>query len=220
MTRDTPVLRLASLLLGLVSWGCKPTPTAKPEQPATQHAPSPEGSIAATTPLLLKDSVRRSRNPLLEGIEGELLKIKPDIETATLVSLLPVQHGDSKWYMVLAMGRGPHRGWKQIQDVGEVYAVFWVDKTLTQISSPIDLFPSRRVRDYDVALTKIGDGAVILCARGAMYGDAYMKRSIPIEPGLFPLERVWADTNIHDGGKVDPICGPTGASDETYSDDE
>lgn len=209
-----PSIALVSILIGLAPAGCKPTPAAKPEQAATEHPPSPEGGTAASTPAAVKDNPRSPRNSLIDAIESELLKIKPDIETTTLVSLLPVQHSDSKWYMALAVGRGPHRGWKQIQDVGEVFAVFWVDKTLTRISPPLDLFPTRRLLDYDVALTKIGDGAVILCARGAMYGDAYMKRSIPIEAGLFPLERVWADTNIYERGKVDPVCGSTGPSDD------
>jgi hypothetical protein len=93
-----------------------------------------------------------------------------------------------------------------------VFAVFWVDKTLTRVSPPIDLFPSRRLGDYDVALTKIGDGAVILCARGAMYGDAYMKRSIPFDAGVFTLGQVQIDTNIYESGKVDPVCGSTGPS--------
>jgi hypothetical protein len=81
---------------------------------------------------------------------------------------------------------------------------------MTRISQPIDLFPSRRILDYDVWLARVWDDAVILCAHGSMYGDAYMKRGIPLEPGLYPLERVRVDTAYHKPGETDPFCGATG----------
>jgi hypothetical protein len=41
-------------------------------------------------------------------------KIKPDLETVDLVSLLPVGSSGSKWYMILAVARGPRRGFSRV----------------------------------------------------------------------------------------------------------
>jgi hypothetical protein len=102
-----PATAVVALLIGLTPAGCKPTPAAKPEQATTRQAPCPDTSISPTTPVVVRDSVQPSRNRLIEAIESELFKIKPDLKTAMLLSLLPVGQSDSKWYMVLAVGRGP-----------------------------------------------------------------------------------------------------------------
>jgi hypothetical protein len=42
-------------------------------------------------------------------------------------------------YAVIAKGIGPHRGWKRVEDIGEIFGVFWVDSTLTRPSRPMDM---------------------------------------------------------------------------------
>jgi hypothetical protein len=124
----------AGLLLCSSAWACKPDQPSKSEPRAaasrdTAH-PVPGPSVSSPQAAIPQPAsgLQQGPNPLLIAIDSSMRRVKPDLETTSLVSLLPVGHGDSKWYMVLAVGRGPHRSWKSLEDVGEVYAVFWVDK--------------------------------------------------------------------------------------------
>jgi hypothetical protein len=87
-----------------------------------------------------------------------------------------------------------------------------VDSTLTRPSAPIDVFSSRRLQDYDVWLQRAGGNVVVICAEGASYGDAAMRREIEIEPDSGRSRRVTVDTSngVPLKSMGDSTCGSSG----------
>ena len=173
---------------------------------------SSTGRNSATTPI---EPAGQASNPspLLARIQLELQKVKPDIVSTRLVSLVPAPGwGDTMTYAVIAKGTGPHRGWKRVEDIGEIFGVFWVDSTLTRPSRPIDLFPSRRVGDYDVWLQRAWGSSVIVCAEGTSYGDQPMRRVIQTEPDSGGIRKISVDTSLDVplDKKGDSTCGSSG----------
>jgi hypothetical protein len=170
-------------------------------------------SKAKTQPGVSTENPRSVGNPLLPRIEQELRKFKPDIVSTDLVSLVRAPaYRDTMTYAVIARGEGPHRGWQRMADVGEIFGVFWVDSTLTRPSAPIDVFASRRVRDYDVWLQRAGGNVVVVCAEGGAYGDGAMRREIEIEPDAGKPRKVTVDTSSEMGlaNMGDASCGSSG----------
>lgn len=201
-----------ALFVLLGAWGCKNRPAVKPDQ--ISQAKNTSDSVPAVGAVLPPEgqpagSKSPSSRRILLAIDSAMRKVKPDIDSARIVSTLPVGHSKSEWYAMLVVARGPHHGWARLADVGEVYAVFLADSAMITLSQPIDLFESRRMLDYEVRLMNRPSDWIIVCARGEMYGDQYMKREIPLNPGSHSLEGVRVDTSLHEFGEIDPVCGPT-----------
>ncbi len=202
-----------SVMSGLLLIGALGCPGQHPEPVSRGDSTSTPGSNSVTNPIIGAAKQASSPSPLLARIELELRKVKPDIVNARLVSLVPAPAwGDTITYAVIAKGTGQHRGWKRIEDVGEIFGVFLVDSTLTRTSAPIDIFPSPRIGDYNVWLQRAWGSAVIVCAEGGSYGDGPMRREIQTEPDSGGIRKVKVDTNpgVPLAKMGDSSCGSSG----------
>jgi hypothetical protein len=114
-------------------------------------------------------------------MHAELQRAKPDIEGTRLVALRPGERwGNSVAYVAVAVAVGRHKGFQSLPDIGELFGVFLVDSTLSKTVRVLDVFPSRRIRDYDVWIQRVGMDSLIVCGQGSSYGDAKMRRAYPV----------------------------------------
>ena len=148
--------------------------------------------LALSTPLWPQAS---HPSPLIAAIQSELRRAKPDITGTRLVDLKPgLRWGKPVGYVVVAVATGPHRGFGTTAEIGELFGVFLVDSTLTRVIRTLDVFPSRRIQDYDVWINYVGNDTLTICGQGSSYGDQQMRRAYPMDSLPLGVGRPHVDT--------------------------
>jgi hypothetical protein len=132
----------------------------------TLPRPVPAG-IPDTTP-------DRGENPLLTTLRDSLRRRNPRIDTVAVIELRRF-YPDLGSYLLLGYGvrtldttQGP------LED--ELFGLFAVNDSLTRILRTVDVFPTRRWRDYRVWMTRFTPDSVEIEGAGQMYGDQPMQR--------------------------------------------
>ena len=84
--------------------------------------------------------------------------------------------------MILALGHGDHRGWRDVSEVGEIFGVFGADSTLSHVTRVFDIFPTPRLGDYELLFdhTRVSD-SVVIHGKGASHGDGPMRRACALD---------------------------------------
>lgn len=137
-TRSLTLVAATFLLLT----GCR-----KAAEPGQQPI-NPAGTSSTTALNALDDSPAGS---ILTSLQSQLRRVNPSI---TLVEIHDIEHidqrsvFDSTWYIVLALGHGIHRGWKDSSQVGEIFGVFGVDSTFSHVTLTYGMFPTPRLGDW------------------------------------------------------------------------
>jgi hypothetical protein len=114
---------------------------------------------------------------LLAGLRVGFLKVNPAIRQVYVLEVRPnpaVPPG--KAYAVLATGIAPNPN-AEVNFSNELFGVFTADSTLTRILEVIDIFPTRRWRDYWVRFAFIGPDSLFVRGSGRAHGDQPLVRT-------------------------------------------
>lgn len=63
----------------------------------------------------------------------------------------------------------------------DIFGVFMLDHDLNRVGRPIAWFSSPRVGDYDAWIVRTTADSVVICGRGAMYGDELRRWAFPLD---------------------------------------
>lgn len=164
----------------LLSVACRARSSDSSRRPPGASTPADSATAgsarSAIDPAVSQTVDVSGKNPLLLALEKYFRTLKPDLATTELVA---VYHGldasDSMSYAVVARGLGPHRGFESLASVGEIFGVFAVDAAFLHPTKVFGVFMTPRLRDYDVWILRAWADSVIVCGRGATYGDALQR---------------------------------------------
>lgn len=111
---------------------------------------------------------------ILNALRTAFRDTNPAIER---VAVLEVRSADSngRRYALLARGTradGEFRG----NFADELFGVFVVNDSLTDVLSVLDVFPTARWRDFDVRFTRVTADSLYVAGAGATYGDQPLER--------------------------------------------
>jgi hypothetical protein len=144
----------------------------------------PVALSGASSPGRALDTIQRApARSLLSSLQSELQRVNPSI---TFVEVYDIEHisiTDSTRYILVALGHGIHRGWKDSSQVGEIFGVFGIDSALSHVTRVYDMFPTPRMSNYELffAHSPVTD-SIVLVGKGATYGDEPMRRTYPRWP--------------------------------------
>jgi hypothetical protein len=117
------------------------------------------------------------RPALLANLRSEFLKVNPRIQRVYVLEVRPnpmAAPGDE--YALLATGIAPNPA-PEVDFSNELFGVFAVDPTLTRVLRVMEIFPTRRWRDYWVRFEFIGPDSLIVRGSGRAYGDEPLVRT-------------------------------------------
>ena len=156
----------------LLSTGCRKAPQSR--QPIN---PSDTASSLAL------DTVYHSLpGSILTSLQSQLRRVNPSITLVEIHDILHIEQrsiNDRTWYIVLALGHGIHRGWKDSSQVGEIFGVFGVDSTFSHVTNTYDMFPTRRLGDWRLFFDhrqEVSDSIVVL-GTSPTYGGPPARRA-------------------------------------------
>jgi hypothetical protein len=145
---------IAVAILFLASSGCP-----SKSQPTGGAASSPKAS------------------PLLANLRVEFLKVNPGIQRVYVLEVRPhptAAPGDK--YAILATGIASNAD-PEIDFSNELFGVFTADSTLAQILRVMEIFPTRRWKDYWVRFEFIEPDSLVVRGSGRAHGDEPLLRT-------------------------------------------
>ncbi len=158
----------------------KPLPTLAVAVALLLHvgcdSPRPQADSVKTT---ARDTAVRSVPPaasptLLEDLKVALRRRNPRIENVAFLHIKAFDYG--REYVAVGWGvRADLEFHGSFED--ELFAVLLLDRSLTHIRRVVDILPTPRWRDFDLAVQALTGDSIIVTGRGATYGDAPIRRA-------------------------------------------
>lgn len=179
----------------------------------------------ATVAVLLADGGRSSPlppsdravsvGPLQSEIARSLRDVKPAITRLEISAMetRPLGAGHAGNLTVVHLW-GPGTGTAPLGRAEEIFAVLWIDSTLSRVLGVVDTFPAPRRDDYGVWLhAPEAPGTVMLCGEGDSYGDGRMRRRIWLNASGLHADSVEVEWDLPDRvWNRDGECGIAGSA--------
>ncbi|KQC12315.1 MAG: hypothetical protein APR63_02935 [Desulfuromonas sp. SDB] len=114
---------------------------------------------------------------VLSEITGIFNDLNPNVDEVLILDVCPKQ-GEFECYIVLAHGiRGDRQFYGMLED--ELFGVFVVNLSFTEVISILDLIPTPRWNDYTMRFDKPLSDSIILVGQGLSYGDEKLRKAYP-----------------------------------------
>ena len=157
MTSSFQVLRVLLVFSLAVLAACS---EARGNQASGQRRSAPNRTVETTRLLDTLRAILRQRNPAIEHVAF------PEIQW--------FDYGRS--YVAIGWGIRADRNFKgSFQD--ELFGVLVLDSTLTGVHNVLDVFATRRWRDYSLRVEKLTGDSIIVTGRGDTYGDDPIRKA-------------------------------------------